>query len=167
MDTKSLIDIMRENDTNIGAMLFTEEAILSLIKMESWPNKDEIHAYKERHQVVTSIYEKIDWGVQTEETGLSILRRTKTALDEFTPLYFSLLSKVEEGTATTADISPRLSELIEELKQCSRKYGNLPAYKNYRMALKNYGGLGRAEWFKQGKPHIEQYDLSKILDGQK
>lgn len=163
MEAKTLIEIMRENDCPFAAHISTWHYCLECLQERNSP-EPEYYAkrLKETFEEIFLIYSKIDFNIQSEETGLDILKNVKNTISEMHPLFTDLIERLENSSEIPEEMLDKLQNFRSSVQEYVKEYAKLPAYNAYRRATKNYGGLTRAEWFRKGKPKIEVYDFSRI-----
>jgi len=159
MNPKDLVEIMRQNDAPFGN-ISVYRAFVGRLREGKKYDAECVRSFRKGYHEIVGIYKNIDWSVQTEETGINVLKGAQRVLNELTPILESVFQRTETNAVTIQDIPERAGELLIELQECKRLYEKLPAYQTYRKLQTNWGGLTRAEWFKQGKPRIENYDFS-------
>ena len=137
------MEIMRQNDCEFGSNL--EILRLGLGILSKRKNQKIQGLVIKTYFELKKNYDQIDFDIQTQESGKDILIRAKIQIDKLKNI-FELPLDVTPEKFSTADY------LLEKLFNCSKEYGKLPAYKNYRKNHQIPSGMSRVKWFELGKP---------------
>lgn len=185
---KKYAQIMRDNDISIAFLLDSND-LKSMLELPNYYNlslkgvysglrvEDEIRnptldQKKEQAFIdidirtkewmsIKNTYDNINWEVQDEITGKSILEEMKTLIDAAHPLFMKFVEQVKKSIADNNLENPpvipdELFTLSKRMQKLSIEYGELPAYQAYRIFgdfyFSDWVSMSRAEWLVRGKP---------------